>query len=470
MGPLRRFGIVLATALLLALLPRVPADAAQQYFVSPDGNDRAAGTESSPWGTFQYALSRLRPGDVLVARGGTYREELRNPSISSGAGNAPITVRAYPGERPVIEGLLWLKDPDHWRLEGINVTWGSGSADEHMVKLTDGTGWEYVNSEIWGAQSFAGILVASSGGSEPNGWRIAGNCIHDTGVNNDTNQDHLIYANSGHGGSGVIEGNVMFNAPNGEGIKLGGSSSSSGGASNLTVRYNTIVSTAQSILIGWRSGNNRIEGNLLAGVQANYANIRGYQLSEDGNRASGNLGTGSTRLIMNDGGYERIDDAGGNVHGVDPGFDSGGCNGFRPTSPRARGFGHTAAGTAGPIAPAQGGTFADDDGHIFEAAIERLAGTGITTGCNPPTNDRYCPDRPVTRAQMATFLVRAAGLSGGSEGFADIAGSVHAADIRALAEAGITKGCNPPDNDRYCPDRAVTRGEMAAFLVRTFDP
>ncbi len=39
-------------------------------------------------------------------------------------------------------------------------------------------------------------------------------------------------------------------------------------------------------------------------------------------------------------------------------------------------------------------------------------------------------------------------------------------DIDWLADAGITKGCNPPLNTKYCPDTAVTRGAMAAFLRR----
>ena len=39
-------------------------------------------------------------------------------------------------------------------------------------------------------------------------------------------------------------------------------------------------------------------------------------------------------------------------------------------------------------------------------------------------------------------------------------------DIAWLAGAGITKGCNPPDNTRFCPDNNVTRGQMAAFLHR----
>ena len=36
-----------------------------------------------------------------------------------------------------------------------------------------------------------------------------------------------------------------------------------------------------------------------------------------------------------------------------------------------------------------GGTFIDDDGHIFEGAIEAIAAEDITKGCNPPTNDKF---------------------------------------------------------------------------------
>jgi hypothetical protein len=38
--------------------------------------------------------------------------------------------------------------------------------------------------------------------------------------------------------------------------------------------------------------------------------------------------------------------------------------------------------------------------------------------------------------------------------------------MAALAEEGITRGCNPPDNSRFCPDEVVTRGQMAAFMAR----
>lgn len=75
----------------------------------------------------------------------------------------------------------------------------------------------------------------------------------------------------------------------------------------------------------------------------------------------------------------------------------------------------------------------------------------------------------MTRGQMAAFLVRALGLpTTGTDAFTDDNGSLFEANINSLAAAGISKGCNPPDNDRFCSDGPVTRGQMAAFLVRRF--
>ena len=49
-----------------------------------------------------------------------------------------------------------------------------------------------------------------------------------------------------------------------------------------------------------------------------------------------------------------------------------------------------------------------DDSNVFKADIEWMAANGITKGCNPPANDRYCPSVTVTREQMAAFMHRLA--------------------------------------------------------------
>ncbi len=115
-----------------------------------------------------------------------------------------------------------------------------------------------------------------------------------------------------------------------------------------------------------------------------------------------------------------------------------------------------------------GGTFVDDDGSVHEQDIEAIAAADITRGCNPPWGDEFCPTRPVTRGEMAAFLNRALGLPAGPDAFIDDGVSVFQADINAIAAAGVTKGCNPPTNDRFCPSRTITRGEMAAFLTRAY--
>lgn len=104
-----------------------------------------------------------------------------------------------------------------------------------------------------------------------------------------------------------------------------------------------------------------------------------------------------------------------------------------------------------------------DEDNVHHQTIARLEAERITRGC---TDDLYCPDDPVTREQMASFLTRALGLRQQAEPFGDVAdGSTHARDIGALAASGITKGCG---DDRFCPDDFVTREQMASFLVRAF--
>ncbi|MCY4368042.1 MAG: hypothetical protein OXF41_01200 [bacterium] len=100
------------------------------------------------------------------------------------------------------------------------------------------------------------------------------------------------------------------------------------------------------------------------------------------------------------------------------------------------------------------------DGHV-----ERLAQLGITLGCivDPPG---YCPDNPVTRAQMASFLVRAFELAvASSAGFEDTTGNNHQSNIDALRSAGITVGCSA-DPPLFCPRDPTTRAQMASFLAR----
>ena len=110
--------------------------------------------------------------------------------------------------------------------------------------------------------------------------------------------------------------------------------------------------------------------------------------------------------------------------------------------------------------------FTDDETSIHEADINRLAAAGITTGCSATT---FCPKALVLRDQMASFLARAANLTvgAGRNYFYDDNGNLHEANIDRSAAAGIASGCN---TWRYCPSNSVSREQMAAFLHRVVAP
>ena len=117
-------------------------------------------------------------------------------------------------------------------------------------------------------------------------------------------------------------------------------------------------------------------------------------------------------------------------------------------------------------AAARASEFADVDAEAWWAShVDRLAELGVTKGCATHPA-RFCPQQPVTRAQMATFLARAFGLAGGPwTGFVDIDNDSHTAGISALAATGVTAGCSA-EPLRYCPQDHVTRAQMATFLAR----
>ena len=109
--------------------------------------------------------------------------------------------------------------------------------------------------------------------------------------------------------------------------------------------------------------------------------------------------------------------------------------------------------------------FNDVDADGFYARfIERLAELGVTRGCGDGSS--FCPDRVVTRAEMAVFLSRAYSLPEGPDpGFSDVpADAWYAADVARLAASRITVGCG--DGSRFCPSRDTTRAQMATFLAR----
>jgi hypothetical protein len=115
----------------------------------------------------------------------------------------------------------------------------------------------------------------------------------------------------------------------------------------------------------------------------------------------------------------------------------------------------------GVSAPPPNPPFTDIASSQFKNDITWLWFTGITAGCS---QTKYCPDAGVTRGEMAAFLVRALGLPNTSHDyFTDDSTSIFQNDINRLAASGITRGCGPTT---YCPKATITREQMAAYLDR----
>ena len=117
--------------------------------------------------------------------------------------------------------------------------------------------------------------------------------------------------------------------------------------------------------------------------------------------------------------------------------------------------------------PAPGGSNGFSDvgvGTYYEQAVIWLVGEGITAGTSA---GKYSPASPVTRAQMAVFLWRAAGspAPAGANGFSDVpTGSYYEQAVIWLVGEGITAGTSA---GKYSPASPVTRAQMAVFLWRS---
>ena len=99
----------------------------------------------------------------------------------------------------------------------------------------------------------------------------------------------------------------------------------------------------------------------------------------------------------------------------------------------------------------------------FYEAVKWAVENGITTGVG---NDLFAPEQPCTRAQIVTFLWRAAGSPEpkAASSFADVAaGSYYAKAVAWAVENGITTGTG---DGKFSPDATCTRAQAVTFLAR----
>lgn len=218
---------------------------------------------------------------------------------------------------------------------------------------------------------------------------------------------------------------------------------------------------------------------LVSGVAALLTSVRGATPATEVRAAlrdtavdlGADLGSGRIDGLAAARAMATFDDITGNVHAdnIETLAASGiaqGCTPqqYCPSEPVARGQMATFLDRALDL-PDGTATFADVPAdHTHAPGIAAVASAGIASGCGA---GRFCPGADLSRAQMATLLDNALDLPDGPPRFADVAADgTHTPGIWAIAAAGITAGCAP---DMYCPSQAVTRAQMASFLVRGLD-
>jgi O-antigen/teichoic acid export membrane protein len=299
------------------------------FYVAPGGSDSGPGSRARPFGTLAHGLQRLRYGQRLYVRGGTYTERIK-VKAAPGRRHARVRVTNYPGERPLLRGQLWIGNPSYWTIRGLDVTWADDNPDEPLVRIYGGTGWRLTRAEIWGSRSTSGLQVDDGPRDNLGRWVVKGNCIHDTHATDGVNQDHNVYVadmSASPRPDGLISRNILFNAENGRGIKLG-PGGTTGGAVNVDVRFNTIYNSSQNVSLSRDTSQVTIERNIL--VKARESNITAFRLYGSGNVARQNVGYAAPHFLARTGTPGSLVDGGGNLRSRHLRFDSIGCSGFHP--------------------------------------------------------------------------------------------------------------------------------------------
>ena len=222
----------------------LPESLGQTFYVSISGSDANPGSVSAPWRTVQKALNTLLPGQVALLRAGVYAQNL--VMTRAGTALAPITIRNYPGEQPVLR-------PGSGASDNMPLQLGSGAAYVRFqgLVLEGASGPSTTNVYAWGSAHDIELSSCELRNSQRQGFfsepttsriQLLGCYIHDNGGSGPVQLDHNIYI-QGH--SHLIADCLIKNAPNGFGVQIYPSSD------HLIVTENTITGAMRDgIIIG----------------------------------------------------------------------------------------------------------------------------------------------------------------------------------------------------------------------------
>ncbi len=235
-----------------------PLNNAHIYYVSANGFETNTGALNSPFQTINAALSHALPGDTVMVRGGTYYEKV--VFLKSGVMNKLITVKAYPGEKPVIDGskiavsgwmsLVTLSNVKYISLDGFdicNLTSSAFNTDPEGIAINgDSHDITIKNCNIYNIKSNASlsdwrsghaILVIGNGTAAISNLVITGCTVHDTQTGTSEN-----VTLAGNIDGFIFSHNKVYDTENIGIIVAGGDNLNKGGAVATNYARNGVIS------------------------------------------------------------------------------------------------------------------------------------------------------------------------------------------------------------------------------------
>jgi hypothetical protein len=231
--------------------PPLPPSTGQTFYVATTGSDSNPGTLAEPWRNVQKALNTLQAGQRALVRAGTYSQNLT--FTRAGTAAAPITVAAYPGERPVLHPAVSGDtypieiSGSYFRLQGFVIENARGTSGANVYPTGPAHHLEISNNEIRFSQD-QGVYSDPS----THDIQVLGNLIRDNGHGHvpGQHQSHGLYM---EGAGHLIANNAIQDHPFGFGIQIYPRNT------GTIVTANTVVTSGHSgIVLGGPGGVNNI--------------------------------------------------------------------------------------------------------------------------------------------------------------------------------------------------------------------
>ncbi|SEW54077.1 right-handed parallel beta-helix repeat-containing protein [Chitinophaga arvensicola] len=200
------------------------------YYVAPNGSNTADGSSNHPLASINTALGKANPGDTVMVRAGTYGEKVVFPR--SGRLEKLITLKAYPGEKAVIDGtgmtvtgreaLVTISNASYVVLEGFdicNLKSTAAGANVNGITADAGSGNIIIrknkiyniehNVDPSQGRSGHGIEIIGNTADVMKNILVENNVIHDTKTGYSEN-----LTINGYVDGFTIRGNTIYNTEN----------------------------------------------------------------------------------------------------------------------------------------------------------------------------------------------------------------------------------------------------------------